>query len=256
MPPTPHTAPPDMPHTKTLAVAVSARQDGLTTRQDVNREDRNGRLRRRRKLSPSFTKSVAKTAKADDNAQRAYISGRYKEFAIALRVAMNRAGLRASDVARIVWGSTTNKRGYSVAKNRDRIGSYQNGDSFPEPENLEKLAKALGIPVEELASTKPPPKTPAKDETAPERQPRSSIKSTSNLSELVLTRLPAKPGRSRLQVDCELNWKLATHIHNLIRQAEEAERGAMADTMPEGLEIHPRTGTVVGGTDTKKNGTN
>jgi transcriptional regulator with XRE-family HTH domain len=49
-----------------------------------------------------------------------------------------------------------------VAKNRDRVGQYLRGTSYPEPYNLWKIAGALGVPLDYLAfeyldlSTDPP----------------------------------------------------------------------------------------------------
>jgi transcriptional regulator with XRE-family HTH domain len=77
------------------------------------------------------------------------------EFAERLREAMQREGLNASDVARRVWGEIKDRRGYLVARNRDRIGYYLAGVSFPEEENLRKLADAVGLSYEALAVTKP-----------------------------------------------------------------------------------------------------
>jgi transcriptional regulator with XRE-family HTH domain len=64
---------------------------------------------------------------------------------------MKKLGMSSSELARQVWGTTTDKRGYTVARNRDRIGHYLAGTSYPEAENLAKLAAALGVPVETLA---------------------------------------------------------------------------------------------------------
>jgi transcriptional regulator with XRE-family HTH domain len=38
-----------------------------------------------------------------------------------------------------------------IAKGRDRLSVWVSGKSFPSPENLEKLAKALGVSVRDLA---------------------------------------------------------------------------------------------------------
>jgi transcriptional regulator with XRE-family HTH domain len=81
---------------------------------------------------------------------------RYQAFADKLRDAMTRANVNASEVARRVWGTAKDKRGYDVARNRDRIGHYLSGSSYPEPENLARLADAVGVTVEELAM---PPET-------------------------------------------------------------------------------------------------
>jgi transcriptional regulator with XRE-family HTH domain len=55
-----------------------------------------------------------------------------------------------SDLARAIWGNTTDNRGRTVAANRDRISNYCNGKQYPEPETLIKLAQALSVPVERL----------------------------------------------------------------------------------------------------------
>lgn len=60
-------------------------------------------------------------------------------------------GLSQSDLARTIWGTTTDSRGYTVPKNKDRISRWENGDQTPEPHNLQALADALGVTVDELA---------------------------------------------------------------------------------------------------------
>jgi hypothetical protein len=67
------------------------------------------------------------------------------QFARTLLEAMLRKKMNASSVARAVWGTTTNKEGFTVAKNRDRIGQYLAGASYPKPETLVLLAKALDL---------------------------------------------------------------------------------------------------------------
>jgi hypothetical protein len=69
---------------------------------------------------------------------------------------MKRIGVKPADLARMVWGTTVDSRGYTVPRNRDRIGSYLSAQSYPEPDNLRKLADALGVPVEELAGPRAP----------------------------------------------------------------------------------------------------
>lgn len=76
---------------------------------------------------------------------------RYQPFAERLGAAMQKGGLSAAEVARRIWGTVKDRRGYDVARNRDRIGHYLSGKSYPEPENLTKLAEAVGIPVDQLA---------------------------------------------------------------------------------------------------------
>lgn len=78
-------------------------------------------------------------------------------FANLLRELMLEKRITASELARKVWGTTKDYRGYTVAKNRDRIGHYLSGKSYPEKDNLQKIAKALGVPFERLAATQPIP---------------------------------------------------------------------------------------------------
>ena len=59
-----------------------------------------------------------------------------------------------SDLARTVWGTTTDSRGYKVAKNWDRISAYLAGRSLPDQRNLLRIAKALGVEPETLAPEK------------------------------------------------------------------------------------------------------
>lgn len=56
-----------------------------------------------------------------------------------------------SDLARKLWGTTTDSRGYTTPKNKALISRWERGESTPEPQNLKILADAFDIPVEELA---------------------------------------------------------------------------------------------------------
>lgn len=60
-------------------------------------------------------------------------------------------GLSKSDLAKKIWGTMTDGRGYEVARNRDRISVWESGRAMPTSDNLEQLATALGVPVSELA---------------------------------------------------------------------------------------------------------
>lgn len=73
------------------------------------------------------------------------------QFARRLHQHMTQKGLNNSDLARLIWGETKDASGYSVAKNRDRIGVYLSGKGYPEPATLDKIAKALGTTKEDLA---------------------------------------------------------------------------------------------------------
>ena len=75
-------------------------------------------------------------------------SGLTGNFSERLYQARTAAGLSQSDLAREVWGVQTTTEGYEVAKNRDRISSYERGKSAPKKDNLMKLADVLGVQVE------------------------------------------------------------------------------------------------------------
>lgn len=74
-----------------------------------------------------------------------------QQFARRLRAALDERGMSQSDLARAVWGETEDKRGQKVAKNRDRVSQYLAGASYPEPQNLARIAEALNVKPEDLA---------------------------------------------------------------------------------------------------------
>ena len=130
---------------------------------------------------------------------------------------MKRQGMSASDLARQVWGSTTDKRGYSVARNRDRVSHYLAGTSFPEPQNLEAIARILDVPPEELAAHAPagrPSMTAALAEgvTMGPRFPRPTPNT------LNMATVAGRPGMIRLQVDQVIPWKVAGEIYERLNE--------------------------------------
>lgn len=159
--------------------------------------------------------------------------------------------MSASELARQIWGSTTDKRGYSVARNRDRIGHYLNATSYPEPANLDAMAQALGVPVEALAIERPTRDNPG---------PRSRTASTS----LHLSEVQDQQHKLRLQVDKIIDWQLAMYIGQLIKVYDAGGQILIPNTMPgtvlPGTGNLPETvptftpGTVING-DRDKNGT-
>lgn len=77
-------------------------------------------------------------------------------FAEKLQDAMTKAGLSKSEIARRIWGTTKDKRGFTVAKNRDRMGQYTSGATYPEPETLQKnrqRGRRVGRRVDEQPGT-------------------------------------------------------------------------------------------------------
>ena len=79
----------------------------------------------------------------------------YKPFAEALFEAMTRKHMNASDVARNIWGTITDYRGYEVAKNRDRITFYLQARSYPRPDTMRKLVELMDLPPEFLKHDTP-----------------------------------------------------------------------------------------------------
>ena len=74
-----------------------------------------------------------------------------EQFASRLQHLRTEKGWSQSDLAREVWGELETRAGRKVAKNRDRISTYEMGKSWPDPHNLMKIANALGVSPEDLA---------------------------------------------------------------------------------------------------------
>ena len=112
---------------------------------------------------PQQLRAVIDTAR--DPVDVYYVQGRgrpsqearieYKEFAEKVHAAMLKKRMNISDLAREIWGSVVDYRGFTVAKNRDRAGFYLAGKSYPNEANLKLLAKALDLNVDELRVEKP-----------------------------------------------------------------------------------------------------
>jgi transcriptional regulator with XRE-family HTH domain len=74
-----------------------------------------------------------------------------KQFAQNLYRLRTEKGWSQSELARRVWGEQVDKRGYTVARNRDLISVYEKGRAKPTRDNLDGLAKALGVQPTDLA---------------------------------------------------------------------------------------------------------
>jgi hypothetical protein len=116
----------------------------------------------------------------------------YKPFADALLRVMTERKLSASEVARRMWGTTVNTRGYTVARGRDRISHYLAGKIYPEPDNMVKLAEAIGVPSETLdvgtrTRAQPPPGAQAQS------SPPTRTKVTATRRRMDLDLVPALP---------------------------------------------------------------
>ena len=69
----------------------------------------------------------------------------HKAFAEWLAAQMAARRLNHSDLARVIWGTVPDTRGYDVAKNRDRIGAYLRGSSYPSLDTKYALAEAFDV---------------------------------------------------------------------------------------------------------------
>lgn len=73
------------------------------------------------------------------------------DFRKKLSDALAKKNWNGSDLARAAFGAEVTKEGYTVAKGRDRVSAYLSGKTYPAPRTMEKLAKALGVKVDDLA---------------------------------------------------------------------------------------------------------
>lgn len=127
-----------------------------------------------------------------------------EDFAEKLQHLMQLRSMSQSDLARQIWGTTKDKRGYEVARNRDRISTYLAGAGIPEPENLKKLAAALGVQVQDLIDW---------DTTKPLTQRAASAR-----VDVHLALAPGQPGMMHLQVNTILPSNVAMEIIMLIEK--------------------------------------
>ena len=180
---------------KPLAAAAAAAQ---TDTQHVNREGPN--VRRRRQHRPT-----SKPPRPENLL-----------FAERLSAAMkSKNNMSPSDLAKLVWGTTKDRRGYIVARNRDRVGHYLAGTSYPDPANLEQIAKVLDIPLDELEIERPL----AKRHISP-RQAKGSEVSSTGLIITALAAAPPAPSRYRVQVDRGVSHEQLIALLQLLEEAK------------------------------------
>lgn len=183
----------------------------------------------------------------------------YPVFAAVLSKAMIKAGITPSEAARRVWGTAKDKRGYVVARNRDRIGHYLAGTSYPNDENLHKLADVLGVPVDTLAvetrarsSGRPQRQTPHVGDATPPGPggPQAS-------SGLLRTTMPTAPEPLRLarfEVDRMISPELAITLTQMILKEDQHRASAVEAEADENKRAASDLGKIVGGTDLQARG--
>jgi hypothetical protein len=86
----------------------------------------------------------------------------HKEFAAWLAAQMAARGLNHSDLARAIWGTVPDTRGYDVARNRDRIGAYLKGNSYPNLKTIWKLQDVFEVYPDDMPGPGKPHRTKRK----------------------------------------------------------------------------------------------
>ena len=124
-------------------------------------------------------------------------------FADRLRAAMDVKRWSASELARQVWGELTTKQGLKVARNRDRISTYLKGKSWPDPQNLAAIARALEVKPEDLAPD-------ILGSTVERQNP-----------ELAIVAVAGHPDKVHLKVNKLVNFAIATAIMQLLQPTDE-----------------------------------
>jgi transcriptional regulator with XRE-family HTH domain len=132
----------------------------------------------------------------------------HQEFAQRLYQALAAKQMSQSDLAKAVWGKQKDARGYSVARNRDRVSVYLSGRGVPEKENLVKIAKALGVRPEDLA--------PAVMASRLEREN----------PEVSIVMVAGRPDQAVLRINTVVTPALALKVATVLNDAKAAAAGA------------------------------
>ena len=127
-------------------------------------------------------------------------------FARRLHQLMVQKNLSQSDLAKKIWGTRTDKRGYQVARNRDRISVYLKGNTIPDTKSIARIADALGVPAAELAP----------DITA------STVEKEN--PELAMTVVSGHEDKCHLRVNMLIDLRTAAEVVALLTKAKEASR--------------------------------
>lgn len=173
----------------------------------------------------------------------------YQAFAEKLNALMRERDLSPSEVARRTWGSNTDSRGYSVARNRDRIGHYLAGTSYPGEINLKKLADVLGVPVETLAIERPPSGAP-QTQLSPARVEPGASRTALAPGVVHITLSPGLLGLARFQCDRMISPELAIEFQHMLAEDEKKQAGGSVDkNNGNGDPPHKahKVGSIVGG---------
>jgi transcriptional regulator with XRE-family HTH domain len=128
-----------------------------------------------------------------------------EQFARRLHQVMLEKDMTQSALAAAIWGRTTDKRGYDVAKGRDRISVYLQGKSWPDPKNLKLMCDALGVTPEWLA-------------------PDITVSSVDRENpELAMTTVAGHPDKTHLRVNKLVPAAIAAQIIALLATVKNAD---------------------------------
>jgi hypothetical protein len=71
-------------------------------------------------------------------------------FPALLDVTMTARKVSNSDMARAIYGTRINRRGYPEARGRDHVLHWRKGDITPDDKSVAKIAAVLKVPAETL----------------------------------------------------------------------------------------------------------
>lgn len=115
-------------------------------------------------------------------------------------------GVTQSKLASTIWGTTTDTRGVTVARNRNRISHYVSGRVLPNAETRAAIAKALGVELSELVQ-------------GIDLTPPGIADAALSQNELTVTPVPGEPGLVILRLTQRLPRELAGQIMALVMAA-------------------------------------
>jgi len=84
------------------------------------------------------------------------INKKDKAFPSRLQRLLDEKHMTKADLARKVWGEMVDERGYTVARNRQTLGRYLAGQTYPTHSTRIMIAEALGVPYAELFPSEDP----------------------------------------------------------------------------------------------------
>ena len=146
----------------------------------------------------------------DEHTSRSRLRPRSQEFARRLHKAMLDRGWNQSDLARAAWGeSREDSRGYAQPIGKDRVSVYLKGHVLPDSQNLQKLATALEMTVEDLA--------PAVVTEKPETSTPTGIRPAS------------EPGKFFISIGDPISMKLAAKILLMVEEEKDGDGGNTGD---------------------------